>query len=102
MLGASPVFGQSTSVRGIVTAAADGLPLQGVNVVLRHSDGRFYGAVTDGDGIYAITRVSAGVYQIRVSFIGFEVVEEELVLAAGDTRIINYELNDSSTELQGF
>ena len=96
---ANPIFGQSASIRGIVTAESDGLPLQGVNVVLQGDDGQFFGTVTDSDGIYVLTRIDPGEYQIRISFIGFQTLELEVALSAGDTQIINLELEEGSTEL---
>ncbi|MEM8485854.1 MAG: TonB-dependent receptor [Bacteroidota bacterium] len=97
--GITQAWGQTASVRGIVTAASDGLPLQGVNVVLRHDNGTFYGGVTDGDGVYAITRVTPGVYAMQVSFIGFQTISLEVIMAAEDTQILNFELEEGAAEL---
>ena len=63
-------------VRGIVTEAATGEALQGVNVVLRDSLGGFTGAATDGDGIYVLSRLKPGAYTLQISFIGFETVRD--------------------------
>ena len=76
---------ETAAVRGFVTAEDDGQPLQGVHVVLTQGEAIF-GGVTDPDGIYLISRVPAGRYALRASFIGFETFSDTLDLAAGDSR----------------
>ena len=99
LLAVGSVSAQNSSVRGIVTADTDGLPLQGVNVVLRNDAGAFFGAVTDADGFYALTRVPAGTYRIQVSFIGFQSIDNQLILNPGDSQIINYEMQEGEAQL---
>ncbi|GAB5517963.1 MAG: carboxypeptidase regulatory-like domain-containing protein [Rhodothermales bacterium] len=81
----------AANLRGFVTDASDGQPIEGVNVVLDDGSG-LIGGITDGDGFYAITRIPAGTYELRISFIGYETQTEQLTLADGETRALNIEL----------
>lgn len=62
------VFSQTGSLRGKVTDAESGQPLDGVNVILRGTD---FGAATDDQGNYSIENIPVGIYEISFSFIGY-------------------------------
>lgn len=96
------------TVRGFVTAASDRQPLQGVHVILDDlSDGAqdratgdgIQGAITDGDGFYAITRLGAGTYQLRASYIGFQTVVDTLTIEPDEQRTLNIILSDAAAEM---
>ena len=65
------VFGQSTgSITGkIVDSNSEALP--GANVIVK---GTYYGAATDLEGRFQISGMSAGVYDIQFSMMGYKVV----------------------------
>jgi len=64
------VFAQQTgSITGIVTDAATNEPLPGVNVIIR---GTYHGAATDLKGVFRITGINPGNYNIDVSLIGYK------------------------------
>ena len=64
------VLAQSTgSIRGKVTDASTLEPLTGVSVLV---EGTLLGAATDADGMFSINRVPAGIYVVRVQYLGFE------------------------------
>ena len=65
---ATSALAQSGKIAGVVTEAATGEPLPGVNVVI---DGTTQGAVTDVEGYYVILNVRPGTYDVRASFIGY-------------------------------
>ncbi len=67
LLAAHPVAAQHT-VTGTVTAAEDGFPLPGVNIVVT---GTSIGTATDLDGNYELT-VPSGDVVLRFSFVGYE------------------------------
>ena len=71
LMGGAPVFGQNAVVRGFVTDASDGEPLQGVNVILKQDSIFVTGAATDRDGFFIMTNVVAGAYMLQASFIGY-------------------------------
>lgn len=92
-------FAQSATVRGFVTDQEDGGSLQGVNVVLDNGEGGFYGTVTDNDGIYALSRVPPGRYVFQVSYIGYTIHRDTLLLRSGTIMSLDVELYTIDTEL---
>ena len=68
------VWAQERSVTGKVTAAEDGLPLPGVNVVVK---GTSLGTVTNTEGIYTLN-VPANGTTLIFSFIGLTTQEVEI------------------------
>jgi TonB-linked SusC/RagA family outer membrane protein len=67
------VFAQERTVSGKVTSQEDGLPLPGVNVVIK---GTAQGVVTDANGQYSIP--VSGDQKLVFSFIGFSPIEESV------------------------
>ena len=66
-----PAFAQTIPVSGTVVSEIDGLPLPGVNVIVK---GTAKGVVTDFNGTYSIEAPADGT--LVFSYIGFE--EEEV------------------------
>ncbi|MEZ4702344.1 MAG: TonB-dependent receptor [Rhodothermales bacterium] len=95
----APAAAQQALIRGFVIDAATEQSLQGATVVLRNTDGAFYGAATDGDGYYILNRVPAGTYTFQVSFIGYLMQEEAITLAAGESVQRNIQLVAREEEL---
>jgi outer membrane receptor protein involved in Fe transport len=60
---------QTGSITGIVTDAATNEPLPGVNVIIK---GTYHGAATDIKGIFKITGINPGKYNIDISLIGYK------------------------------
>lgn len=90
MLSAS-LFAQEMNVSGRVTDATDGLPLPGVNVVVK---GTTNGTVTDTDGRYSLNVPgSSGV--LIFSFIGLVTQEVEI----GGRQVINVPMSSDVTQL---
>ena len=69
-----PVLAQETNVSGTVTDEADGVPLPGVNVVVK---GTTNGTVTNSDGKYSLT-VPSPSSTLVFSFIGLVTQEVEV------------------------
>ena len=90
---------QDAIVRGTVVAADDGEPIQGVNLALYQADSLVAGTVSGSDGIYALARIDAGVYEMRATFIGFQTWRDSLDIGVGDRRIINIVIEEGETEL---
>lgn len=93
------VHAQSASIRGFVTDSEDGESLQGVNVVLDNGEGGFYGTVTDNDGVYALSRVPPGRYVFQVSYIGYEIHKDTLLLRSGTITSLDVALQTSDNRL---
>ena len=78
------------AVQGRVVSATDGLPLAGVNVVVK---GTTQGTATDADGKYIISASENDV--LVFSFIGFSPME----ISVGDPRTANIKLNEDIATL---
>ena len=61
-----------TMVSGTVYRNEKNIPLQGANVVFKGESGQEYGASTDNNGMFNISEISPGNYNIKISFIGFD------------------------------
>ncbi len=79
------------TVRGQITSAETGDPLPGANVVLV---GTFQGGSTDLDGVYSF-KADPGKYILRASYVGYGVVEKEVVVASGETVTVNLQLSEA-------
>jgi hypothetical protein len=75
---------QQALIRGFVTDASSEQPLQGTTVALFQSDRLVLGTATDGDGYFILNRIRPGTYELRVSFIGFSDVRENMTFSAGE------------------
>lgn len=89
---------QSGILQGRVYNEINNEPIIGASVLLQ---GTTTGAVTDIDGMYAITGLLPGLYNIQVSFIGYEtrtVFEVQVSNAAPTT--LNFALKPSAKQLE--
>lgn len=99
--GHSVALAQQSTLRGFITSDTDGLPLQGVNVILTiDSDpDAFIGTVSDDDGFYVFSRLNAGNYTLRASFIGFQTYTDELRIEESGVTNLSFALEEGDTEL---
>ena len=79
------------TIRGQVVSSEDGMPLPGVNVVVK---GTTVGAVTDFDGNYSIT-LPNGAEELVFSFIGMETQEVEI----GSNSLVDISMNSDAEQL---
>ena len=84
-------------VEGTVIDGVTGESLIGVNVMIQ---GTSLGQATDIDGEYVIRRVPAGNQILVVSYVGYEKIEQEVEIVAGDTLEFNVEMVPSTVEGQ--
>tara|TARA_B100000700_G_scaffold142773_1_gene158710 strand:+ start:402 stop:2867 length:2466 start_codon:yes stop_codon:yes gene_type:complete len=80
-----------TNVVGKVLSSVDAIPLQGANVIFVNGDEE-YGATTDESGIYSISDIAPGNYDVTISFIGFDDFKEDILIEAGKKYNIDAEL----------
>lgn len=64
-------YSQNQKITGVVTSASDGVPLIGVNVIIK---GTQTGTTTDFDGKFTLNNVPSNGYLV-VSYLGFKTVE---------------------------
>lgn len=97
-LGVQMVWAQNVGrIAGVVTDAATGDPLPGVNVTVV---GTPLGAATDIEGQYYILNVPPGRYAVRASMIGYQpVVVEDVVVHADRTTQVNFSLSEAAFEI---
>jgi len=93
------VFAQHKGgIRGTLTGKnVANQPLQFVNVTIK---GTTVGSTSDGKGQYAIT-IAPGTYTIQFSLLGYESIEDNVVVKAGETVILNKALDAASHQLEG-
>ncbi len=63
------ILAQTFSLKGKVTDSKSGEPLIGANVKVRYTT---YGAATDLKGNYEINNLKNGIYNLQISFIGYQ------------------------------
>ncbi|MDY0078063.1 MAG: TonB-dependent receptor [Bacteroidales bacterium] len=88
---------QEAAVRGFVYEASNGEPVIFCNVYLQ---GTTYGASTDINGYFSITKVPAGQYMLLVTFLGYDTLRQEIVLKPNDVLNRKFNLVESSVSLE--
>ena len=97
LLTAQSVAAQTGAISGIVTNVADGQLLESALVRL---DGADDGVLTSPNGRFLIPAVSAGAHEVTVSIIGFEEMTFDVTVIAGETAVLNAELEPGALALQ--
>ncbi|NBC85495.1 MAG: TonB-dependent receptor plug domain-containing protein [Bacteroidetes bacterium] len=85
-------------ISGYVRDAETGETLLLANVVALSGDVT-RGAATNNAGYYTIAGLAPGTYTVRVTFLGFEPMEQEVTLEAGEDRRLDVELSPATTEV---
>jgi hypothetical protein len=81
------VFAQNNIVRGFIYDKETGEPIIFTNAYLYKTT---YGAVTDANGYFTISRIPTGTYILTVTYIGYDTLKEQVILS-GNT-ILNKKL----------
>ncbi|MBS4057292.1 MAG: TonB-dependent receptor [Bacteroidales bacterium] len=89
------VFGQSAHVTGTVKDKATGETLPGASVFVK---GTTVGTIADINGDYTFD-VKPGKFVLEASFVGYETINENVSVAAGQTIVINLSMVSSATNL---
>lgn len=103
LLSASGFFATSAhsqelaALDGFITDASNGETLISANIIL---DGTLRGATSNLSGYYAISGIEPGTYTVRYSYIGFNTVTREVVLAAGESVRLDVELATTEEVLE--
>ncbi|MDP4281237.1 MAG: TonB-dependent receptor [Bacteroidota bacterium] len=91
-----PVYSQTGTIRGFVYEKETGEPVIFTNVYLYKTS---YGAATDINGYFAITRIPPGNYTLMVTFMGFDTLQMPVTIKANDLISKKLYLNKSSFTL---
>lgn len=92
------VFAQVGAIKGAVKDATTKEPIIAANVVIK---GTTNGSSTDFEGNYIIKNVQPGTYTIQVSYISYKPFEGTVVVRAGETAVLNINLNPDVASLSG-
>jgi len=80
-------------LKGIVNDAENGIPLEGVNVILI---GTKIGAATNEKGMYIIKSIPEGEYTLKASMVGYKTeTRENVKILPGEVTTVNFELEES-------
>ncbi len=77
----SGLFAQTGAIRGFVYESESGEPVIFTNVYLYKTT---YGAATDVNGYFAITKIPPGTYTLMVTYLGFDTLKMPITLKAND------------------
>jgi hypothetical protein len=90
-------FGQTGELRGFVYEEANSEPSIYTSVYLK---GTTYGAQTNLDGFFTISRIPPGTYNLIITSIGFDTLQQQVTIKTGDLLIKKYYLKKSSIEMK--
>lgn len=92
-------FAQKGTITGTITAHEGGSvqPMPFVNVAIK---GTTTGASTDLDGHYTFM-VEPGTHTVAVSFVGYDPMEREVTVSAGQSTRVDLELKAQAVEMKG-
>ena len=90
------VFAQTGNIRGFVYEKETGEPVMFCNVFLK---GTTIGAATDINGMYNISKVEAGNYELVATYIGYDTTEVNILLKPGRILSQNLEIGEASVSL---
>lgn len=79
------------SISGKITGKKSGESLAGASVNLENS---FFSAQTDLSGDYTLKNLKPGNYMIRISYMGFQTIEQKILLS--ENTILNFQLTANS------
>jgi hypothetical protein len=96
-LASSYLMAQDATVRGFVYEEESGEPAIFANVVL---DGTSYGASTDVNGYFLISKIPAGDYVLKITYLGFDTIRQAINLAPGALINKNQYLKKGSFNLE--
>ena len=91
------IYAQQASVRGFVYEEETGEPAIFSNVFLQ---GTTYGASTDINGFFLISKVPPGNYTLMVTYIGFDTIQKDITLIENELTDFKLYLNESAFELE--
>lgn len=89
-------YAQTGGIRGTVIDE-ENVPVPFATVGIT---GTSLGSVTNRDGIFEITDLAPGKYELQVAFIGYQTLKQEVVVIAGQTLTVDFALAIKATVLQ--
>ena len=91
------VFGQRGTITGTITNKINNEPVSFANIVIQ---GTSTGAVADDEGRYTIGNLTAGQYNLEISFVGFRPVTVFAIqVTESRTAVVDVQLEEAATTL---
>ncbi|MFA5782936.1 MAG: carboxypeptidase-like regulatory domain-containing protein, partial [Bacteroidales bacterium] len=90
-------FSQTASIKGFIKEDETGEPVIFTSVYLK---GTQYGAVSDVNGYYVISKIPAGSYVLMITCLGFDSLKIPVNLKTGDIMTENLKLKKSNISLK--
>lgn len=94
----SNAIAQQGTIRGFVYEKDNGEPVLFTSVYLKNTT---YGAATDINGYFIITRIPDGNYTLIITYLGYDTLSESITIKNGSNISKKYYLNKASYALQG-
>lgn len=91
-----PVHAQQGSITGQIVQAGTLRPLSGAQASI---PGSGIGALAAGNGRFVLSGVPVGQVTVRAQSIGFATAEQTVVVGAGETVVVNFELSTQALDL---
>jgi len=95
-----PATPATASIGGVVRLEASEAPCVGALVEIRLGDGRTLQSATDANGAWEFTRVPVGKATVQILAPGYETLQSEEVLAAGERIEIKYRLHPTDGAIE--
>lgn len=90
------VSAQQANVRGFVYTKDNGEPALFTNVYMK---GTTYGASTDVNGFFSITKLPPGTYTLTITYLGYDTLFEQITVKANDLLNKKFYLNKGAVQL---
>ncbi len=88
---------QRITVSGQVRDSSTGIPLQFANVFVNNTT---INTVTDGQGMYSLSGISPGTYELVVSYVGYNTLNRKIELQTGNNPIVDFSLEPKEDNLE--
>ncbi|MFA5417877.1 MAG: TonB-dependent receptor [Bacteroidales bacterium] len=88
---------QDATIRGFLYEEESGEPAIFANVIL---EGTSFGASTDVNGYFLVSKIPPGQYTLLVTYLGFDTIREQVTLAAGTLLNKKFFVKKGSVELE--
>lgn len=94
-IGSTTIYAQSLSLSGTVSDSITGQPLAGASVYLANTT---FGSSTNNNGMFQLTNIPNGSYQLMVSFIGYQTLTKTIDVSKNASLALR--LNPQSQEME--
>lgn len=97
ILSIQKINAQKASLSGLILDFDTGVGLPGANIIIKNVNDKssIYGVSSDRDGFYSITNINPGLYDINISYIGFESYNDTISFMPEDKLNLSKSLNET-------